>query len=49
MWTTNVRAGLNRGVLMGRFTQIMGGSSVADPDRHRRGCKLRAWPVNAVS
>ena len=26
MWTTNVRAGLNRGVLMGRFTQIMGGS-----------------------
>ena len=26
MWTTNLRAGLNRGVLMGRLTQIMGGS-----------------------
>ena len=23
--------------------------SVADPDLYRRGCKLRAWSVNAVS
>ena len=23
--------------------------TVADPDLYRRGCKSRAWPVNAVS